>query len=192
MCLWRVPSWLTPLPGSLPGIGPYLLVNILDGFSGLFHLNLGSKNKTKIPKPWLKGSQLKECLPRAEIYKIVALKSLVPPTVKIRKETTTKAPWSTEHKRTCWCHFSGLSQKNVISSLGVSAFLTPIVDDFDISGLGNFEKPLVRRQYDKWFKCGIWSQTIEVQISALPLPGCVTLEKLLNSPVFSFLIFKIG
>lgn len=85
-----------------------------------------------------------ECLPRAEIYKIVALKSLVPPTLKTRKETNIKAPWSTEEKRTCWCRFAGLSQKSGINSLGVSAFLTPIVGDFDIGVHETLKNHLLR------------------------------------------------
>lgn len=33
----------------------------------------------------------------------------------------------------------------------------------------------------------LWGQKAEVQIPAPPLPGCMTLEKLLNHSVFQFL-----
>ena len=49
--------------------------------------------ETKTPEPWLSFTSLKECVYlRAEIYKVVVSKSLVPPPHKTRTQTSIKAP----------------------------------------------------------------------------------------------------
>jgi hypothetical protein len=65
-----------------------------------------------------------------------------------------------------------------------------IAGDFDAddSGtkVGREKNTYVKKQHDKWLKCEVGSQTIEVQILAPPLPSCEALGKDLNHCLLQF------